>query len=69
MSESGKSKGEQICDCCGESGARKKCKCKTRRYCGRECQRRDWEEHRYRVFKKEEELDLKLLALNISISS
>ena len=43
MSESGKSKskGEQICDCCGESGARKKCKCKTRRYCGQECQRRD----------------------------
>jgi len=44
MSESGKSKskGEQICDCCGESGARKKCKCKKVIYCDKKCQKKHW---------------------------
>lgn len=48
MSESdeSKSKGKKICDCCGESGAKKKCKCGEARYCNRKCQKKHWPIHR-----------------------
>jgi hypothetical protein len=35
------------CDTCGKSLAEKKCmKCKKMRYCGKECQKEDWECHK-----------------------
>ena len=40
------------CRVCRKSGATKVCaKCKSARYCGVECQREDWREHRKRCFR------------------
>ena len=41
---------------CGNSGKMLVCtQCKQRRYCGRECQRKDWPEHKKVRVKKEKE--------------
>ena len=37
---------EKLCSYCNKPDARKKCKCKKRRYCDEECQRRHWKTHR-----------------------
>jgi MYND finger len=38
---------EKVCNVCGKGGRLKKCgRCETVFYCGVECQKKDWDEHK-----------------------
>jgi len=41
-----KVQGDSVCNRCLKVAAKKCANCETVRYCSRECQRRDWKEHK-----------------------